>query len=91
MTTITIKIKNPLKRSEKEYFQENNLKNFVLEINGKQIPMVKKFSISLDQEELEEGLCPKYELERYLDLIEEFYPESNIHKDYEELNKYWDE
>lgn len=92
MTTITIKIKNPCKRSEGEYFSNNNLGSFTVEINGKLVPQVKRFAIDLDQEKM------KYDysnlscvLEKYLDVVEQFYPDSNKSRDGQELIDYWED
>ena len=92
MRTIVIKIKNPFKRSEMKHFQNNNWGNFTVEIDGKPVPRVKRFAIDLDQEKMNDGYYDlSYILEKYLDVVEEFYPDSDKTKCGEELNKYWED
>lgn len=92
MKTITIKIKNPIKKADVEYFEKKNLKNFEVEINGIPISQVKRFAIDLDQEKMSEGYYNLgYVLEKYLDVCEECYDETDIPRSHAEMSKYWEE
>ena len=92
MKTIIIKIKNPIKKSDVDYFKKKNLRNFELEINGKPVPQVKRFAIDLDQNKMEENYYDlSYILEKYFDAYEECYDDSNTPRSGEELSKYWED
>lgn len=92
MKTITIKIKNPIKKADVEYFKKKNLKNFEIEINGIPISQVKRFAIDLDQEKMSEGYHNLgYILEKYLDVYEECYDETDVPRGHAEMSKYWED
>ena len=82
MREILIRVKNPSRKSDSNCFE----RNFEITIDGKPITQVKRFMIDLDDEKIKNSHKDiSYTLEKYLDIHEVYYEDSDTMKSEDEL------